>query len=498
MSTIDRFQPKNPVTDATKSLVPRKVESTMADEVSIGAVGTLVVPPRPAEVNPTSEPKPGEATAAGHGQGHEPESGPPVTGPSNTAGLIRLIVIVAAIAAALLLLGAGGVLLFAVILIVIVMVHELGHFATAKWAGMKVTEYFVGFGPRLWSVRRGETDYGIKPILAGGYVKIIGMSNLEEVDPADEARTYRQQPFHKRIIVASAGSFMHFVMAFLLAYIAVVGFGVASNNIGVHSLTNFGSVQSPAKAAGLRSGDVIVSVNGKPLTNDNQFHDAVTNSVGKPVTVGVKRDGKTISVTMTPVDGRHIKVDGQTLAPASDKNPQGFVGITEQNEYSSEGPFRAVGTAAIIVGRTTALVIEGVGKLFSPHGLSSLFHQDTNSKVAEQAAKNPTTSVRPTSIVGIGRDFTEAQQGGVIDVIALLIALNIGLAILNMLPMLPLDGGYVAIAIYERFRTRRGQPYYQADAAKLMPVIYVFVTLILFVVISAMFLDIAHPSANPF
>ena len=97
------------------------------------------------------------------------------------------------------------------------MLHELGHFATAKWAGMKVTEYFVGFGPRLWSVRRGETEYGVKAIPAGGYVRIPGFTSTEEVAPEDEPRAYRQQPFHQRIIVASAGSAMHFLIAFVLA-----------------------------------------------------------------------------------------------------------------------------------------------------------------------------------------------------------------------------------------------------------------------------------------
>ena len=131
----------------------------------------------------------------------------------------------AAIVALFLVAGLSALLIVIVAIIVMVMVHELGHFATAKWSRMKVTEYFVGFGPRLWSIRRGETEYGVKAIPAGGYVKIPGMSNLEEIDPADEAGTYRQQPFHKRIIVASAGSFMHFVMAFLLAYGALLFFG---------------------------------------------------------------------------------------------------------------------------------------------------------------------------------------------------------------------------------------------------------------------------------
>src|SRR2546421_6858939 len=103
-------------------------------------------------------------------------------------------------------------------IVVMIMLHELGHFATAKWAGMKVTEYFLGFGPRLWSIRRGETEYGVKAIPAGGYVKIVGMTNLEEVDPADEPRAYRQKSFPRRLSVAVAGSPMHFIIAFVLLW----------------------------------------------------------------------------------------------------------------------------------------------------------------------------------------------------------------------------------------------------------------------------------------
>ena len=98
-------------------------------------------------------------------------------------------------------------------LIVTIALHELGHYLTAKWSGMKVTEYFLGFGPRIWSFRRGETDYGVKAIPAGAYVKIIGMNSYEEVDPADESRTYRQQSYPRRLAVAVGGSAMHFLIA---------------------------------------------------------------------------------------------------------------------------------------------------------------------------------------------------------------------------------------------------------------------------------------------
>ena len=118
------------------------------------------------------------------------------------------MVVVAGVALAVVL-GALPVLVVVLALVAMIMLHELGHFATAKWSGMKVTEYFLGFGPRLWSIRRGETEYGVKAIPAGGYVRIVGMTMLEEVDPADEARSYRQASFPRRLLVAVAGSAMH-------------------------------------------------------------------------------------------------------------------------------------------------------------------------------------------------------------------------------------------------------------------------------------------------
>ena len=135
-----------------------------------------------------------------------PEAAPTPSAPSSAWALVRLLGALALITGVFLVLGLGDLLLVLAVIIVMVMVHEFGHFATAKWSHMKVTQYFVGFGPPLWSIRRGETEYGVKPILAGGYVKIPGMTNLEEVDPADEGRVYRDKPFHSRLAVAVAGS----------------------------------------------------------------------------------------------------------------------------------------------------------------------------------------------------------------------------------------------------------------------------------------------------
>ena len=153
-----------------------------------------------------------------------PEVDDPLPAQPAAGGLwafVRLVAALAAITAVFLAFGLGDLLLVIVALIVMIVLHEFGHFITAKRSGMKVTEFFVGFGPRLWSVRRGETEYGIKAIPAGGYCRIIGMTSAEELHPSDEPRAYRNQAFWKRITVASAGSAMHFLIALVLAFIAL-------------------------------------------------------------------------------------------------------------------------------------------------------------------------------------------------------------------------------------------------------------------------------------
>jgi len=386
--------------------------------------------------------------------------------------------------------GLSALLIVILAIIVMVMVHELGHFATAKWSRMKVTEYFVGFGPRLWSIRRGETEYGVKALPLGGYVKIPGMSNLEEIDPEDEAGTYRQKPFRNRILVASAGSIMHFVMAFLLAYAALLVFGSPTSAVRV-PISGFvpwtGHAETAAQAAGLQKGDVVTGVNGHQLTRPDQFTTVLQDSPGKPVNLTVDRNGQTIHLAVTPVAG-HLVGTTEVLGPAQGKGKTiGLIGVKAQPQpvYSSEGPVRGLGTAAVNVGRYTALTVESV-----PRAIGSLYDSVTSTKAADQSAK---TGTRPQSIVGVVDTAAQAEQQGILYLIEILIVINIGFALLNMLPMLPLDGGHVAIAVYERIRTRRGQPYYQADVSKLLPVVYGFVAVLMVVVVAALYLDITHP-----
>jgi membrane-associated protease RseP (regulator of RpoE activity) len=423
----------------------------------------------------------------------------PAAESENGGQIVRLLIALALITAIFLVAGLGDVLLFVVIIVAIVMLHELGHFATAKWAGMKVTEYFVGFGPRLWSVRRGETEYGVKAIPAGGYVKITGFTVLEDVAVEDEPRTYRQQPFWKRIIVGSAGSAMHFVIAFVLALISVLAFGMATNNVKINSLEHWSGVaQSPAQQAGLQAGDTIVSVNGHALHNVNTVHDVITRSVGVPVTLGVERDGHLRQIVVTPQDGRGVKLGGVTLAPTSDKTPQGFIGINEGSATESVNPIRAIGNAGTALGQATSAEFSALIHVFSPSGVSSIYHQVTNSRDATQVADHPATSERPVSLIGAGNIGVQALHQGVESLLALLIVINIAFALLNMLPIMPFDGGHVAVAVYEWIRTKKGKPYYQADITKLIPYLAPFLAFLVVFAISVVFLDIAHPLKNVF
>ena len=417
------------------------------------------------------------------------EPAPPESG--NPRQVVKLLVALGLITALFVALGWGFLLLFIAILVVIVMLHEFGHFVTAKRAGMKVTEYFVGFGPRLWSVRRGETEYGVKAIPAGGYVRIIGFTSSEEVAEEDEPRAYRQQPFHQRIIVASAGSVMHLLIALVLALVLVLTYGKATDNYTVAALEHWSGVQTPAAAAGLRPGDTIVSIDGKTFTSPTTMTDRIRHAVGTPLRLGVQRDGHEVTVVATPANGKGITVDGQQLAD------RGYLGVQIKQAMGPVGLFPAVGTSFTTMWQVTDQELTGIAQTFSPSGLSSLFHQVTNGKAAQSAVQHPGSAPRPVSIVGIANLGAQSEQAGLASLLMLLIAINIVFGILNMLPMIPLDGGHVAIAVYERIRTRRGQAYYRADITKLFPVAALFIGVLALFVFAGIYLDITHPLQLP-
>jgi membrane-associated protease RseP (regulator of RpoE activity) len=416
--------------------------------------------------------------------------------PRRLAGeLIGTIALIVALAVAT---GHADLLIVVVSIIVIVMVHELGHFLAAKRGGMKVTEYFIGFGPRLWSFRRGETEYGIKALPLGGYVKIPGMTNLEEVDAADEGRLYRDKPFHSRLLVAVAGSAMHFLMAFLLLIALFALVGVPNDNqVQIQGVSALGGRPGPAAVGGVKAGDVVVSIDGRPIGgNVDALTSAIQHHPGVPITVVVDRNGQHKTLIITPANGRTRHEAGATAPKGS--APYGVIGVRLGSPVETTGLVHALSSAGTGFGNFVWASVTGIGHLFtlfSPHGIAQRLQQVTSAKAARQAEVNGT---RPLSTVGVVQTANDAIHAGLGEFLYFLVLINIFFGIFNLFPMLPLDGGHVAIAVYEKIRTGRRKVMYHADVAKLMPFTWLFILVIAILVVPALLTDIFHPVANPF
>jgi membrane-associated protease RseP (regulator of RpoE activity) len=424
-----------------------------------------------------------------------PPDGSAAGGKSAARSLAELVVVLGAVVALAVATGQVALLIVVASLIVMIMVHELGHFLAAKRGHMKVTEYFLGFGPRLWSFRRGETEYGVKAIPLGGYVKIPGMTNLEEVDPADEARTYREQPFHARLLVAVAGSAMHFVMAFVLLWTLVTFVGLPNGDkVAVQHVVDVAGRPGPAQEAGVRPGDVVVSVDGRPVGgNGDVLVTALHASPDRPVTLVVDRAGTERTLVVTPVDGRTVHEPGVTQPPGS--APYGLIGVSLDSPVERVGPLAGLARTGGDMVRFSWASVVGVAHLFTPSATVQRFGQLTNAKAASQASADGT---RVQSVVGVVQTATDAVHAGIGDLLIVLVSINLFVGIFNLFPMLPLDGGHVAIAVYEKIRSTRSRVRYHADVAKLLPYTWALVAFLGILFTTSLVTDLLHPQANPF
>jgi membrane-associated protease RseP (regulator of RpoE activity) len=395
-------------------------------------------------------------------------------------------------------------------LVVMIFLHELGHYIMAKRAGMKVTEFFLGFGPRIWSFRRGETEYGLKLIPALAYVKIVGMNNLDEVAPEDEGRSYRQQPFWQRFGVAVAGSTMHFLQAFALIFVVLVAFAIPGGSLfsapsrpGYWVVTDV-SAHSAAAAAGLQPGDHVQAIDGHRFRKDSGFQSYVASRPNEPVTLTVERDGRQLTLPAT------IGVAGST--------DRGLLGISGGLDYASErvGVLHAVPQTFREFGTAMVGSVEGIGRVFSPSSLSNFGHQLANANDSDQASQGSPT-VAPSnqhgaqaasssssssandnrfiSIVGVFQIGTASVHNGVWTLLMLFALINIFIGVFNLMPLLPFDGGHVVVAVYEKaqeWRLHLRQRYF-ADVMKLMPLTYLVVLLLAGIFVTTLYLDIAKP-----
>jgi membrane-associated protease RseP (regulator of RpoE activity) len=386
--------------------------------------------------------------------------------------------------------GTFPVVAFCLAMAAVVMLHEAAHFAAAKWSGMKATEFFFGFGPRLWSVRKGETEYGIKAIPFGGYVKIIGMSNLErDIDPADEPRTYRQASYPKRMLVALAGVATHFTMAFVLLVLLLSAVGVPNYDkpsLTVGNLSRLDTGASPALDAGFKTGDRIVSVGGRPVTSWEQVPPIIRVSPNQPLDFVVDRKGTRLNLTATPT-----ALEGEGGAT------RGFIGIGPKPTIETMNPIAASGRAATDIWELSTGSLKALGSFFAPSSLRDYAGQLTNANNKDEAAAGG--DERFVSVVGVARIAGQAAESGIFNVVYLLVLLNIFIGVFNLVPLLPLDGGHVAIGTYERLRSRLKEgKRYHADVGKMMPVAAAVIVILVLIGVTSVYLDIVNPVANPY
>jgi membrane-associated protease RseP (regulator of RpoE activity) len=384
-----------------------------------------------------------------------------------------------------------GVIFFVVALLVSVMLHEAGHFLTARRFGMKASRFFVGFGPTLWSTRRGETEYGVKAIPAGGFVKIVGMTELEELEPGDERRAFFRHPPGQRLVVLAAGSVVHFIIAIVLLFIVIAATGdilkieptrtidAISKCVPLDPNRGCTASDPAAPAVGkLQSGDTVVAVDGRPVSSYDQMRALISASPGRPLTLTVRRHGQQVLVTVTPVG---IRQGGQTV---------GRIGIAPVERQKPVSVVDAVPRTFSTLGEMSVQTVHALGAL--PHQVEQILQG------------KPRSTSGAASVVDIARVSGQIAQAKVsfgarlANLVAIVAQLNFFVGVFNLLPLLPLDGGHIAILLFEEGRKRlyrlfgRRDPG-RVDLMKIMPFTYAVVAVFVGLSLLLLYAGIVNP-----
>jgi membrane-associated protease RseP (regulator of RpoE activity) len=459
------------------------------------------------------------------------------------------------------LLYALGVLFVAVGIAVSIALHEIGHLVPAKRFGVKVTQYMVGFGPTLWSRRRGDTEYGVKWIPLGGYIRMIGMfppkpgddptmvratstgrlgvivdqalqararrrergpglaeqarqQSLQEIQPGDEERVFYRLSAPKKVVVMLGGPLMNLAIAAVLTTFIVVGLGTAQQTTklgtvsqcllpaGAPDQATCASTDEPAPgaSAGLKPGEVVTTLDGRAMTSWEQLRQLIRANGDRTVVLGVRSpDGATRQVSVRPVtaDRQRVDAEGQPITgpdgrPLTDR--VGFLGVSPATELVPQ-PVTAVpgilgqqlaGTAGVVLRIPQKMV--GVAKAAFGSG-----ERDPNGPISVVGAGRFAGEI---ASVDVGADYGPRER--LADLTSVVAALNLALFVFNLIPLLPLDGGHVAGALWEGLRRswsrlrRRPDPG-PADVARLLPVAYAVSGLLVIMSVLLIYADIVRP-----
>ncbi|CAM5532178.1 MULTISPECIES: M50 family metallopeptidase [Streptomyces] len=421
-----------------------------------------------------------------------------------------------------------GIAVFAFGLLFSIAWHELGHLSTAKLFGIRVPQYMVGFGPTLFSRRKGETEYGVKAIPLGGYIRMIGMfppgpdgriearstspfrgmiedarsAAFEELQPGDETRLFYTRKPWKRVIVMFAGPFMNLILAVAIFLGVSMSFGFATQTTTVGGVQQCVIAQSekrdtcrqsdpvsPAQAAGLQEGDKIVAFNGTPVDDWATLSERIRQTIG-PATLTVERDGERTQLQATLIENRVAKKDADGEVVSDQWVRAGYLGFAAQTEIQPLGFVDSVG-------RMGDMLENGVESIIAlPSKVPALW--DAAFDGGERADDSPVGVVGAARIGGEVMNLDVPAQNQIAMMLFLLAGFNLSLFLFNMLPLLPLDGGHIAGALWESVRRRGARVLRRPDpgpfdVAKLMPVAYVVAGLFVCFTLLVLVADLVNP-----